>query len=469
MSEAALRSEPGLGRRPVERAFDRSSGGPPIPGNRVTLLQDGTEVYPAMLRLIAEAQHWIHFENYIIRADNIGQEFAAALSARAREGIAVRLIYDWLGSIGTPRRYWKQLRDAGVEIRCFNPPNLIRLLKNVSRNHRKMVVIDGQRAIVGGLCIGDEWTGDPENGLLPWRDTAVEIAGPAASMIDASFARVWLTMGPPIPDDQRSAEVPEFGDARVRVVAGEPGRERAYRVLEYLAAGCGSRLWITDAYLVPPPRLFTVLVEAAREGADIRLLVPGTSDVPFVRNLTRIGYRDLLRAGIRIAEWEGPMLHAKTAVVDGTWCRVGSSNLNASSLLGNYELDVIINDAELAATMEAQFRKDLASSVEVERRQLPGSARLGRLAPSRLTRQTTGERRLVPHRARRNLRGRTAIAARTVISGAWRSFLGPLSLGLVVTALLFFGLPRAMAYFVGGLCVWVGIAAGLEAWKRRKD
>ncbi|HSE68348.1 MAG TPA: hypothetical protein VLB12_15270, partial [Gemmatimonadales bacterium] len=113
--------------------------------------------------------------------------------------------------------------------------------------------------------------------------------------------------------------------------------------------------------------------------------------------------------------------------------------------------------------------KDLASSVEVERRQLPGSARLGRLAPSRLTRQTTAERRVVPHRARRNLRGRTAIAARTVISGAWRSFLGPLSLGLVVTALLFFGLPRAMAYFVGGLCVWVGVAAGLEAWKRRND
>ncbi len=357
----------------------------------------------------------------------------------------------------------------GVEVRCFNPPSLIRLLANVSRDHRKTVVVDGQRAIVGGLCIGDEWSGDPEKGLSPWRDTAVEIAGPAAQMIDASFGRVWKTVGSPLPLSEHASEVPEFGEASVRVVAGEPGRERAYRVLEYLAAGCGTRLWITDAYLVPPPRLFTVLVEAARDGADIRLLVPGTSDVPFVRNLTRIGYRDLLRAGIRIAEWEGPMLHAKTAVVDGTWVRVGSSNLNASSLLGNYELDVVINDSELATTMEAQFRKDLALSVEVERRQLPGSARLGRLAPSRLTRQSTGERQLVHARTRRNLRGRTAIAARTVISGAWRSFFGPLSLGLVVIALLFFGLPRAMAYVVGGLCIWLGLAAGIEAWRRRSD
>jgi cardiolipin synthase len=227
-----------MGRRPVERAFDRASGGPAIPGNRVTVLEDGPEVYPAMLRLIAEARHWIHFENYIIRADRTGQTFADALVARSREGVAVRLLYDWLGSIATPRRYWKKLRDGGVEVRCFNPPSLFRLLANVSRDHRKTVVVDGQRAIVGGLCIGDEWSGDPEKGLSPWRDTAVEIAGPAAQMIDASFARVWKSVGSPLPTSEHASEVPEFGEASVRVVAGEPGRERAYRVLEYLAAGC---------------------------------------------------------------------------------------------------------------------------------------------------------------------------------------------------------------------------------------
>jgi cardiolipin synthase len=178
-------------------------------------------------------------------------------------------------------------------------------------------------------------------------------------------------------------------------VAGEPGREQAYRVLEYLAAGCGNRLWITDAYLVPPLDCSPSWSRRREKGADIRLLVPGTSDVPFVQPDSDWLPRPSASRDPDF-RWEGPMLHAKSAVVDGTWCRVGSSNLNASSLLGNYELDVVINDAELATAMEAQFRKDLASSVEVERRQLPGSARLGRLAPSRLTRQTTGERRLVP-------------------------------------------------------------------------
>jgi cardiolipin synthase len=188
-----------------------------------------------------------------------------------------------------------------------------------------------------------------------------------------------------------------------------------------------------------------------------------------VRNLTRIGYRDLLRAGIRIYEWEGPMLHAKTAVVDGTWVRIGSSNLNASSLLGNFELDVVIQADDLAKAMEAQYRKDLSQSLEVERRQLRGSKRLGRLAPSGLTRHSTGEHQLNRRRTKRNLRARTAIAARTVISGAWRSIFGPLSLAFVVAALLFFGLPRAMAYFFGGLCAWVSLAVGLEAWRRRND
>lgn len=468
MSSETTPAEPAIRSRAVERAFDRASGGPPIPGNRVTVLQDGPEAYAAMLRVIAEARQWIHFENYIIRADRTGQRFADALGERAREGVTVRLLYDWLGSIGTPRRFWNRLRESGVEVRVFNPPSLVKILANVSRDHRKVVIADGARAVLGGLCIGNEWAGDPEHDVAPWRDTAVEIVGPACPRIDASFARVWRTAGPPLPDTEQVGEVAESGDAAVRVVAGEPGRERAYRVLEYLAAGCGSRLWITDAYLVPPPRLFTVLVEAARDGADIRLLVPGTSDVMVVRNLTRIGYRDLLRAGIRIYEWEGPMLHAKTAIVDANWVRIGSSNLNASSLLGNFELDVIIQADELATAMEAQYRKDLSQSVEIERR-LRGPKRLGRLAPSSLTRHSTGEHQLDRRHTRRNLRARTAIAARTLISGAWRSIFGPLSLALVIAALLFFGLPRAMAYFFGGLCAWFSLAVGLEAWRRRND
>src|SRR5581483_3527621 len=197
----------------------------------------------------------------------------------------------------------------------------------------------------------------------------------------------------------------------------------------------------------------------ARDGADIRLLVPGTSDVPVVRNLTRIGYRRLLRAGIRIFEWEGPMLHAKTMVGDGRWARIGTSNLNASSLLGNYEIDLLIEDEGFAHAMEAQFRCDLELSLEVERRAYHAPASLQRRASTPVPAPRA--------RGSRELRGRAAVAARTLISGARRSVYGPVSALLVLLGLLFIGLPRYMAYGFGAACVWLAVAAGLEAFHRR--
>ena len=166
-------------------------------------------------------------------------------------------------------------------------------------------------------------------------------------MLDQAFARTWAVAGRAAA--RRGAGGPgrrREGDGEVRVITGEPGRERAFRVIELLAAGSVERLWITDAYLVAPPRLFQALRDAARDGVDVRLLVPGSSDLPLIRNLSRIGYRDLLRSGVRIYEWDGPMLHAKTIVADGRWVRIGSSNLNPSSLIGNYELDVLIEDPD---------------------------------------------------------------------------------------------------------------------------
>jgi cardiolipin synthase len=249
-------------------------------------------------------------------------------------------------------------------------------------------------------------------------------------------------------------------------VVGVPGRERAYRVLEYLAAGCRRRLWIVDAYLVPPPRLFEVLALAERDGVDIRLLLPGSSDVPLVRNLTRIGYRDLLRAGMRIFEWDGAMMHAKTMVADGRWVRVGTSNINASSLIGNYELDVVIEDPVLAQSMEQQFRRDMAASVEVVRQQRRAPGALSRIMPSRLARRDEhgpGFRQ----RGRRELRARAVVAARRLASGAFRSLFGPISLVLVVVGLVSLGLPTIMGYVFGGLSLLFALAAGLQAWRRR--
>ena len=449
----------------VQRAMDRAGATRPIPGNRVQLLQDGPETYEAMLGLIAGAQSFIHFENYIIRHDATGQRFAEALAARAREGIAVRVLYDWLGCVGTRSRYWRFLRAAGCEVRVFNRPSLLHPLRSVPRDHRKLVVADGTRAVTGGLCIGDEWAGNPARGIPPWRDTAVLIEGPASQALDLAFARVWHQSGDPLPEQERASDAPAAGTAVVRIIAGEPGRERAFRVIEYLAAGCRRRLWITDAYLVPPPRLFEVMAQAERDGVDIRLLVPGMSDVPVVRNLTRLGYRDMLRAGFRIFEWNGPMIHAKSLVADSRWTRIGTSNINFSSLVGNYELDVLIEDEALGHAMEHQFRRDMAGSAEVIREVRHITGPLTRLLPSRL--EVRGGEDEAKRRGKHELRQRTVVAARRLMSGAFRSLVGPVVLALVVLGLLFLGMPTVMGYLAGAVLLTVALVLGIQVWQRR--
>lgn len=457
------------GSRPlIQRAIDRAAAARPIPDNRVVLLQDGPQAYTAMLGIIAGAQRYIRFENYIIRDDATGWRFARALAERARAGVSVRVLYDWFGSISTSRKYWNFLRDAGCEVRCFNPPNPFRPIAFFSRDHRKLVLADGGLSVIGGLCIADEWAGDPERGVPPWRDTAVLIEGPASLALDAAFAHTWALAGAPIPDAERTPEVPASGTAAIRVVEGEPGKERASRVLEYLAAGCRRRLWIVDAYLLPPPRLFEVMALADKDGVDVRLLVPGSSDVPVFRNLTRLGYRDMLRAGLRIFEWDGPMIHAKTMVADGRWTRIGTSNINISSLVGNYELDVVIEEPELARAMELQFRRDVRASVEVVRQPRRGPEALQRVMPSKLTRRQ-GKNVPAPRvRGQRELRVRAAVAVRRITSGAFRSTLGPVTMVLLVFGLLALGLPTEVGYVVGAISVVMAAVFGLQLWRRRE-
>ncbi|MGH7658890.1 MAG: phospholipase D-like domain-containing protein [Gemmatimonadales bacterium] len=460
----------------MELAFDRAAGARTIEGNQVRLLIDGPGAYRAMLDAIAAARRTVHFENYIIRDDDTGRRFAEALKARARDGLEVRVTYDWFGSIGTGSRFWRDLRSAGIQVRAFNTPKLFAAFANLSRDHRKLVVTDGRRAITGGLCIGDEWVGNPTKGVQPWRDTAIEIVGPAAASMDETFATTWHdASGLPDTSDHDSGRhlisdaaegEAERGDASLRVIAGKPGRERAYKVLEMLATSCAERLWITDAYMVPPPRLFQAFIDAARDGVDIRLLVPGSSDVGLVRNLTRIGYRDLLRAGVRIFEWLGPMLHAKTIVADSRWSRVGTSNLNASSLLGNYELDVIVDEEEFARELEDQFRRDVARSSEIVRNRRT-SQRFDRVLPSRLARQVPEQTPDGHRRTGREARRHAVVVMWTVVVGARRSIFGPLALILIALSGFFLGFPRVTAYLFGAICIWLGVAAARESLRRR--
>ena len=453
----------------VACAINRAAGGRPVPGNQVDLLIDGPDTYESMLEVIAQATHWVHFENYIIRSDAAGWRFAELLASRARAGVHVRVLYDWFGSVGTRRGFWRYLRGAGVEVRAFHRPRLIDAVTNLSRNHRKLVVADGSRAILGGLCIGCEWTGESHSGGQPWRDTAVDIRGPAAAVLDQTFVNLWDMTGAAVPPAQVAGAVAPAGDAEVRVISGEPGRERAYRVIELLAVGSVERLWITDAYLVAPPRLFQALRDSARDGVDVRLLVPGSSDVPLIRNLSRIGYRDLLRSGVRIYEWDGPMLHAKTIMCDNRWVRIGSSNLNPSSLLGNYELDVLIEDPGLAQAMEDQFRHDVARSREVASRRVRGPRRISQALPAVLTHQDPVVAQTEYRRTRRETRRRAVLVLRAIASNARRSVFIPISAIFILLGILFVALPRISAYVLAVLCAWFALGTAREAFRRRAD
>ena len=450
----------------VERAMDRAAGGRPIPGNRVTLLRDGPEIFPAMLERIAAAKQWIHLDSYIIRGDATGQRFAAALIERARAGVSVRILTDWLGSVSTRRRFWRRLREAGADIRKFGPPKLLRLRRNLIRDHRKLLVVDGTTAITGGHCIGNEWAGSPDGKRQPWRDTACAIDGPAAAAMDNAFANLWRVTGDPLAESELAGEAPACGDSAIRVLAGEPGGMRASRATDLLLAGAAEKVWLTDAYLVAPRAIYQAMIDAARGGLDIRLLVPGTSDLTNLQNLTRVGYRDLLASGVRIFEWRGPMLHAKTMVVDGRWSRIGSTNLNFSSLLANYELDVLVDDAELGQAMEAQFRRDLDRSVEIGLGEPKGRRSRRKLAKVSPDAGVAAGRHRPSLRERRR---RAVVAVWTVMAGARRTILLQYSVVLATLGILSLMFPRIMAWAFAILALWLATSAWFETWGRNEQ
>jgi cardiolipin synthase len=352
----------------ANQAFSRAAGAPLIPGNCVRLLIDAKENYPAWLDAIEAAQRYIHFESYIIHEDEAGWKFAEALIAKAREGVRVSLIYDWMGGFGkTSRSFWKSLRAGGVEVRCYNPPDLDSPFGWVSRDHRKTLTVDGRIGFVTGLCVGRQWVGVPEKNIQPWRDTGIEVRGPAVADIEKAFANVWNAMGEDLPPDEvaKRAAMEEAGDVMLRIVATEPASAGMLRIDQQVATLARDRLWLTDAYYAGTTSYVQALRAAAKDGVDVRLLVPNASDIPILKPLSRAGYRPLLEAGVRVFEWNGTMLHAKTAVADCTWARVGSTNLNIASWFGNLELDVVIEDVPFAKVMEETYQRDLENATEV--------------------------------------------------------------------------------------------------------
>jgi cardiolipin synthase len=459
-----------LGHWLAEQAFSRVAGAPLIAGNSVRLLKDAEENYPAWLAAINAARKTIHFECYIIHEDDIGREFAAALAVKARAGVRVRLIYDWFGSLGhASRRFWRSMREAGIEVRCFNPPRLESPLAWFSRDHRKMLAIDGRIGFVTGLCVGRRWVGCPERNIEPWRDTGIEVRGPAVADIEHAFAHMWAAAGPPIPrrDVPSRSAVPPEGDVRMRVIASVPSTAGLYRLDQLIAAGARRTLWLTDAYFIGTMTYVQALRDAARDGVDVRLLVPGASDVPLIRALSRSGYRPLLEGGVRVFEWNGSMLHAKTAVADGRWARVGSTNLNLASWIGNWELDVAVEDENFAREMEEMYLGDLEHSTEIvlsAKRRVRASqqpeprrrkARIGQGSAGRAAAGAIGISSAVKA-AITNHRTLGPAEAKIMASG------GAMLVGLAAVAVLW---PRVLTIPLAIIASWVAVTLFYRAYK----
>ena len=345
-------------------------------GNSVTLLRDGPATFEAMIELIDAATTTVVIESYIFRSDDVGQRLGDALIRACARGVSVRLLLDWVGIRGPARGFLKKLRNGGVEVAIFNPPGFRRWLGIFPRDHRKLLVVDDRIGITGGVGVGREWTtGVQKQHRSRWRDTAVRIEGEAASDMSKAFDHMWRrTRGHErrgshrfLRRQARGAHLDPATDqpALVGIVEGEPLRLRVSRALQIQAISARRSIWIATAYFTPSPSEVEALNGAARDGVDVRILVPSRNDHPWVSFLARRYYRRLLTNGVRIWEWQGEMMHAKTSVVDGRWVRVGSTDFNPLGVAINYELDAVIEDATLGAEAERMFLADLEGSREV--------------------------------------------------------------------------------------------------------
>jgi cardiolipin synthase len=351
----------------LDQALARTSDAPLRKNNRLELLKDGSQTFDDWLAAIDRAERWIHLENYIFTADETGKRFSEALCEKASAGVSVRVLYDWFGCLDVSRSHWQEMRKAGVDVRAVNPPTIGTPLGVIRRDHRKLIGVDGLYGSTGGVCISGDWlVRSPETGL-PYRDTAVSVRGPAVVDIERAFAGTWNESGSPLPEDEclDASRIEASGEADVRVVVQEPRRMRTLRMLELLTAGVQERLWVTDAYFLSMPIFTQSLISTARDGVDARVLVPATNDIAWIGAVSRSGYRQFLEAGVRIFEYSGPMIHAKTIVADGWWSKVDSTNLNISSLGANWEIDLVAEDRDFAKKMEDLFEEDIANSREI--------------------------------------------------------------------------------------------------------
>ena len=350
---------------------------PFVGGNRARLLVDGPQTHRAMFEAIAAARDNVNIETYILDGGELAQKLAALLAEKAKSGVKVHVMYDSVGSIGAPKAYFQGLRDAGIAVCEFNPVQRVETVNH--RNHRKITVVDGKVAFTGGINISETYASssrharasqdqeeDKKNG---WRDTQVRVEGPVVAQFQRIFLDDWALQDCGPWRDARFFPPPERrGSLVARVVRSDPDRGESEMYSELLGriSRARSRVWLTFGYFVPDPRTVQVLIDAARRGVDVEIVLPGFSDFWAPVYAGRSHYAELLQAGVRIFEWHEALMHAKTAVIDGVWSSVGSTNLDWRSFVLNYEADVIVHDGDFARELERRFTLDVAASVPVD-------------------------------------------------------------------------------------------------------
>ncbi|MEO7852573.1 MAG: cardiolipin synthase [Rubrivivax sp.] len=354
-------------------------GAPLTTGNEVVLLEDGPNTYRSMLAAIESARDHINLETYIIEDDDVGRAFAQALVAKQRSGVQVNLMHDSVGTLKTPRSFFEALQAAGIAVVEFNPINPLLARKDWQlnqRDHRKLLVVDGRVAFLGGINIssvyssgssgssGSRSSGDRAPGP-PWRDTDLQLRGPVVADLQKLFIDAWVAQkGPPLAPRNYFPLPENAGRQVVRAIGSKP--DEAYsQIYATLLSAIGSAeksVWLTNAYFAPDPQLLTVLTQAVARDVDVKLILPSQTDSWLVFHAGRAYYSELLEAGVKIYERRGAILHSKSALIDGVWSTVGSTNLDWRSFLHNHELNAVVLGDGFGRQMQAMFERDLAAS-----------------------------------------------------------------------------------------------------------
>jgi len=341
--------------------------------NRVVLLPDGQRFFHSLHAALRSAKTFILVEYYLIRNDRAGSAFAAELADAVRRGVRVLLIYDYIGCVDTPSSYFKSLAQHGIETLPFNVPSFKRGLHWFDkRDHRKIAVIDGMLAYLGGFNIGDEYAGREEDGHV-FHDVGFSISGSAVHELVRIFSETWLMEKGELPgfslaDNHEEGRSRHRGQANVEIVSGGPHQRRSFIRSAFLAsiASASEEIMIATPYFVPGPRVIRSLLRAERRGVRVRLLLPSRSDVPMVRLLGRSYYGALLKRGIEICELEREILHAKVMLIDGERAVIGSANLDQRSFHRNFEINCIIDSSAFGKQIRGKLLEDMMGSRRIE-------------------------------------------------------------------------------------------------------